>query len=253
MNKDLIVKENRLITAKYHLTPTQIKFISFLTSRIERDDKDFYTYTFKVNDVLNILDIQRSNYKLLRDSLRILMTKYIVIEDNNNNISETTFLSYFKIRKKDDLIEVRFDSSLKPFLLELKDKFTKLSLSKILEFNSQYTIRMYEILESKINIYEKYKNKNLLEFQFNLNELKEILLGEYIDGKIEIPKSYNKYNNFKRKVLDVAYRELKEKGDYYFEYAPIKKGRAYSDIKFKIIKNGEKIKKDFIKKKKKIL
>ena len=255
MNKDLIVKDNRLITAKYHLTLTQIKFISFLTSKINRDDKDFFVYTFKINDILDVLEIQRTNYKSLRVSLRQLMTKYIIIEDNEDVISETTFLSHFKIDKKKDTIEIRFDSSLKPFFLELRARFTKLSLSKILKFNSQYTIRMYEIIESRVTVYDKYKNQNLLEFKYDLNEIKEILIGESNgkDTEIKVPKSYNKYNNFKRKVLDTACNELKEKGDYYFEYEPIKTGRTYTAIKFTIFKNGEKIKKDFHEKKKLLL
>jgi plasmid replication initiation protein len=255
MSQDLIVKDNRLITAKYHLTLTQIKFISFLSTKIERDDKNFFTYTFKVNEILEVLDIERTNYKLLRISLRHLMTKHVIIEDSEFIIFETTFLSHFKIDKKADTIEIKFDDLLKPFLLELSQKFTKLSLSKILQFKSQYTIRMYEIIESRINIYEKYKNKNLLKFEYELKEIKEILLGEYSTKgeELKIPKSYEKYNNFKRKVLDVAFKELEEKGDYYFEYEPIKTGRSYASIKFKIQKNGEKIKKDFHQKKKQIL
>ncbi len=254
-SKDLIVKDNRLITSKYHLSLNQIKFISFMSSKINIDDEDFFTYSFKINDILNVLGIERTHYKQLRIALRKLMTKYVVLEDDEFSIRETTFLSYFNVDKKQDLIEMRFDKSLKPFLLQLNKKFTKLSLAKILRFNSQYTIRMYEILESKMNLYNKYKNKNLLEFEYSLKELKEILSGEYNEDteQIEIPKSYNSYNNFKRKVLDISFNELKNKGDYYFEYEPIKTARTYTSIKFTIFKNGEKIKKDFHEKKKAML
>jgi len=192
-NKDLIVKDNNLITAKYHLTLTQIKFISFMSSKINKDDEDFFTYSFKINDILNVLGMQRVHYKQLRVSLRELMTKYIILENNEYFVKETTFLSYFDIDKKNDLIKMRFDKSLKPFLLQLNRKFTKLSLSKILTFNSQYTIRMYEILESKINIYDKYKNRNLLKFEYDIDEFKKIMVGnyDYKTEQIKIPKSYN--------------------------------------------------------------
>jgi len=255
MNKDLIVKDNKLITSKYNLTLIQVKFISFLSSKIDRDDINFCTHSFKVNDILNVLGIERKNYKRVRISLRQLMTKHIVLEDNECFVKETTFLSYFNLDKKQDLIEVEFHKSLKPFLLQLNQKFTKLSLAKILNFNSQYSIRMYEILESRVNIYDKYKNRNLLEFEYKLSELKEILTGNY-DVKteqVEIPKSYSLFGNFKLKVINVAYKELKEKGEYYFEYELIKTGRFYTDIKFTIFKNGEKIKKDFAEKKKAML
>jgi len=119
-------------------------------------------------------------------------------------------------------------------------------MGKILRFNSQYTIRMYEIIESKINIYDKYKNRNLLKFEYSVSDFREMMVGDY-DYKTEqinIPKSYNVFNNFKRKILDISYKELKEKGDYYFEYKTIKTGRKVTDIRFEIHKNGEKIKQE---------
>jgi plasmid replication initiation protein len=114
---------------------------------------------------------------------------------------------------------------------------------------------MYEVLEIKAKQSESYKNKNLLEFEYDLQDFKELLLGEYNlkTGKIDIPKSYDRFNNFKARVLDMAYKELKEKGDYFFEYEPIKVRKKVQSLKFKIFKNGEKIKKDFHEKKKLLL
>jgi plasmid replication initiation protein len=255
LSKDLIVKDNRLIISKYHLTITQVKFISYLSTLIDKSDEDFTTYNFRVKDILEILEIERSNYKKLRIALRSLATKYVILQDTDKIIEETTFLSYFKLDKKNDIIQVRFDKSLKPFLLQLQTRFTKLSFKKILSFDSQYTIRFYEILEARTSIYNKYKNNYELEFEYKLDELKEMLLGDFNEKteRLEIPKSYHIYGNFKKKVLDVAKRELKEKGDYFFEYEPIKTGRKVTAIKFKIHKNIEKVKKDFRDKKRQFL
>ena len=65
------MKDNRLIVSKYHLSATQIKFISYLSTLIDKNDKDFTTYTFRIQDILKVLDIERSNYKKLRIALRI--------------------------------------------------------------------------------------------------------------------------------------------------------------------------------------
>jgi plasmid replication initiation protein len=226
-----------------------------LSTLIDKNDEDFTTYNFRVKDILEILEIERSNYKKLRIALRSLATKYVILQDTEKIIEETTFLSYFKLDKENDIIQVRFDKSLKPFLLQLQTRFTKLSFKKILSFGSQYTIRFYEILEVRTSIYNKYKNNHELKFEYKLNELKEMLLGDFNEKteRLEIPKSYHIYGNFKKKVLDVAKKELKEKGDYYFEYEPIKTGRKVTAIKFKIHKNIEKVKKDFRDKKRQFL
>jgi hypothetical protein len=52
MSQDLIVKDNRLITAKYHLTLTQIKFISFLSTKIGILHNN-YTVSSKNNPRIN--------------------------------------------------------------------------------------------------------------------------------------------------------------------------------------------------------
>jgi len=44
LSKDLIVKDNKLIRAKYSLNLHQTRFIAHMASRIERKDMDFFTY-----------------------------------------------------------------------------------------------------------------------------------------------------------------------------------------------------------------
>ena len=250
MANDLIVKDNRLITAKYHLTKTQVKFVAFMASRIDKDDMNFFTYSMKLGDMLQMLDIERANIKYLDNTLTDLMTKIIVVQENEEVIEKSVLVSYFKINKKEELVEYRFDKAMKPFLLQLKTNFTKLSLEKIMNFDSSYTIRMYEIIEQKASILKKYKNEKLVTFEMDLQELKEILVGEHKKGEIIIKKSYERFSNFKQKVLDVAYTELKEKGEYYFEYDVIKTSRSVTAINFHIMTNKEKLKLDFREKKK---
>jgi plasmid replication initiation protein len=252
MANDLIVKDNRLVNAKYNLTKTQAKFIAFMASKIDKDDMDFFTYSMKLNDMLGMLDIERKHWKRLGRSLKELQTKLIAIQDDDEVMEYVSLISYFKITSNNDLVEYRFDKAMKSFLIQLKTNFTKLSLEKIMNFNSNYTIRMYEILEQKAAILKKYKNEKLVTFEVDLQELKEILVGEYNvkTDKVEIKKAYHLYSNFKQKVLDVAYEELKTKGESYFEYEPIKTGRSITSINFTIMTNKEKVKSDFREKKK---
>lgn len=260
MSKDLIVKDNKLIRAKYTLNLHQTRFIAHMASRINRDDADFLTYNIRLNELLELLKIERRHWKRLDKTLTGLMGKIIIIENSEFEIRKTALLSYFMIDKKSEIVEYRFDKSMKPYLLDLNNKFkngsyTKLSFEKIVGFNSQYSAKLYEVLEMKAKQSEAYKNSAILEFEYDLMDIKELLLGEYNiqTGDIDIPKSYNRFNNFKTRVLDPAHKELKEKGEYFFEYDTLKVGKKVVSLKFKILKNGEKIKKDFHEKKKTML
>ena len=51
-NRDLIVKDNKLITSKYHLTLMQIKFISIKTFRISEFGISFFW--FKLLGILGL-------------------------------------------------------------------------------------------------------------------------------------------------------------------------------------------------------
>ncbi len=68
-----------------------------------------------------------------------------------------------------------------------------------------------------------------------------MLLGNFnpYTEKLEIPKSYQVFSNFKKRVLNPAYKELKEKGDYYFEYGTLKQGKKVISLNFSILKMGE--------------
>jgi len=54
---------------------------------------------------------------------------------------------------------------------------------------------------------------------------------------LKFPKSLPKsLATFKKKSLNPAYKELKEKGDYYFEYELIKTGKKVISLNFQMFK-----------------
>lgn len=215
MNK-IITKHYELINAKYKLNPIEIKIVLTLISLIDKADKDFFTYQIPLSTFKFLT--KDKNHNLLRSSCRSLMSKPLEVFTND----EWTIFNWFsaiKYSKKDNSIYCRFDKDLKPYLLQLKKNFKSYDLSYILTLSSFYSIRIYELLKQ----YEKIGSRT-----FNLIDLCEIL---------STPKSLNIYGNFKRKVLDIAQRDLISNTDIYFSYETIKTGKKITDIKFNIYSN----------------
>ena len=220
-NNQMVLKSNDFIHAKYSLNLHQAQFLCYMISLVRVDDKDFKNYEISLTDLLKIMNIERKNWKRLRISLRLLMQKVVTVAETKTKVAETTLLSYFEIDNEIDLVTFRFDISMKPLLLELKSNFTQTNLKTIFRFKSVYTIKFHEILKREIG-FQKKKNNNQskITFKYNLEELKEILTGDFDikQDKVVYPKAYERYHKFKEAVIQVAQKELKAKSNYSFEF-----------------------------------
>lgn len=218
----LIVKHNDFIEAKYNLTLTELKIIAKLSSMIQKDDDDFKSYKFTAKELLDDLKLN-NNYDDLRDSIKKLLTRLIIIK-TEKSVLATTFLSSAEYFKDDSTVELSFDKKLKPYLLQLKDNFTMYQFENVVALSSFYAIRIYELCKQ----YEKIKERKI-----DVIQLKEIL---------EIKDKYKKYNDFKKYVLEIAEREINEKTDIHISFEEIKTSRKVTSIKFLIEKKEKQVK-----------
>lgn len=224
---NLVTKSNSLIEARYRLTLEEQRLILYLVSMIQPKDEDFAVYTISVKDFMELTDVKSKDvYRQFKDMSEHLMSKPLVIRKENSTLV-MNWLSSAEYYSGQGKIEVSFDPKLKPYLLKLKANFTSYKLKNVIMLKSFYSIRIYELLKQ----YER-----LGERLFTLIDLREYLS---IDESF-----YPMYSNFKQKVLNVAYKELKEKSDIYFEFEEIKQGLRVEKIRFIIHKKSEILKDD---------
>jgi len=223
-NTDLIVKHNKLIEANYKLTLQEQKIILILASQINKDDENFRSNIFKVEDLAKILNLKtKSFYSDLKNLTERLLSRVIKIKEPDG-LLQISWLSSAKYYDNEGKVELSFDKKLTPYLLQLKTHFTKLSLKKLINLESIYAVRIYEICKQ----YE-----NMGQIIITIKELKEIL-------QIKDKKSYKLYSNIKLRVLLVAQKEINEKTDLKIDFEEIKTGRKITGLKF-IIKNQNEI------------
>ena len=215
----LIVKHNNFVEAKYNLTLTELKIIAKLSSMIQKEDDDITCYKFSLQKLLEELNLSSENYTHLIDSLDRLLTRIIIIKRlDSNTFLKTTFLSSAEYFLDDSTVELSFDKKLKSYLLQLKNNFTMYQFENVVALSSVYAIRIYELCKQ----YEKIKERII-----DVVQLKKIL---------EIEDKYKKYNDFKKKVLEIAEREINEKTDIHISFEEIKTSRKVTSIKFNIEK-----------------
>ena len=213
----LVTKSNSLIEARYRLSVQEQRLLAIMVSDINPEDRDFKKYRYRISDILEWLDIEdKGYYKKIREVTRRLLTRVVTIHQGNT-LFQTTWLAGAKYYFKEGVIELSFHPDLKPYLLQLKECFTKYALKNVLELKSKYAFRLYELLKQ----YQAIGTR-----KFSLKELRELLGIEQEELKLWI--------HFKTRVLEISKREINAKTDIKIDYKTEKVGRKIKYIIFSI-------------------
>ena len=220
--KNLVVKSNKLTQARYRLSLQEQKWVLLAISEIKPNDVDFKEYSFQVKDFMDLIGLKGgSAYGQIKELAMSLMGKTVEIKEPDGVL----FINWFHyVKYTEGYISFGFSPKLKPYLLALSNEFTRYQLHNIVRLKSGYSVRIYELLKQYQSIGRR---------PFDLEELRSILCVP--EGSLKL------YGDFKRRVLEVARKELIN-SDIIFDYIPIKKVRKVIGIEFIIHRNEAVIK-----------
>jgi len=224
----LVCKSNQIIQkSRYELSLSEQRAIAYICSLIKplsaldrANNKPFQLeYEFNIVEYAKICNISADNGRIYEETkalLKGLQSKvmWLTLEDG----TETTVNWVNKVwtNKRSGKAKIRLDEDMTPYLFDLQEKFTAYGLCNILKMKSQYSIRLYEILKSY-----QWQKRHV----FEVSELKRLLMVEDI-------KSYERFPDFRRKVLEIAISEINEYTDINIQMDTITKGRKVIEVKF---------------------
>ena len=219
-------KSNKLIEARYRLTLGEQRLILHLCSLIHSSDEDFKSYDIRVKDFAKMFGLEKRNniYKAVENAAKELAGKRLDISRDGKEIY-VSWLSYVEYVEGSGIVKVEFHKSLKPYLLKLQEygNFTKYQINHVVNFKSQYSIRLYELLKQKAFTAEKRKFSRCFEIE-SFRSILGIAVNEY-----EV------FSNLRRKVIEPAIEEVSEYTD--LEITDVhygKTGRKVTDITFDV-------------------
>ena len=218
----VIRKSNKLIEARYRLSVWEQRLILLLACEVSSDDEDFQDYELKVSDFSQRFGLDKCNaiYGEVEKACAELVGKRIELSTSEKKIFATWF-SYAEYMEGSGVVKIRFDKSLKPYLLQLQGHFTQYPLSHVVNFKNQYSIRLYELL--KMDAFKAKQGEFKREFTYE--QLRFFLA----IGKDE----YALFGHFKSRIIEAAVKEINTNTDLKIEKVCYgKTGRKITDITF---------------------
>jgi len=221
-----VVQSNDLVGGKQALKLNSAKLIRAAIMQVVHEDSELKPYIISVKDLAGLLGVSESNLyrdiKSIRDDIKEHPVFIKVSDGNKVHWRDIPWYSYMEY-KSGAGFAIKLNSELKPYLLNLKSHYTQYTLDNILAMKSVYAIRIFELIQKE----------NMLGYL--PKEGTDILLSVMVIRECcDCVSKYERFSQFRAKVLDMAVREIERVTLYTLEYECLKKGKSIETIKFHV-------------------
>lgn len=217
----LVVQHNAMVNAGFTMSALEMRCFLAMISRIGREDTALPVCRIPVRELC--ADSSSKNvYTEVRAMTEKMASRFLLLEVLGPNgerlkepdIKNRPLMGAIDYLKREGVVEAVFNEHLKPYLLELKNNFTKAQLSQVLKIKRPASHRIYWLLRE----YAAFGKRTV-----SVSELRHVLglKDEYVD----------RFDHFRARVLDPAQEELAQT-DLPFTYELIKQGRVITEIRF---------------------
>ena len=216
-----VVKHNDLVKARSNLSKIEHRVIAMLIAQLDRDDESFDLQRIHIRDIIEKSGSSSQDlYSRGKEICQRLLNQQIHIqteeEDGQRVYEGYNALDKIRYAEGDGYIEARFNDSMKPFLLELKRRFTIYQLEAFMQLGSRYSMRIYELLKMR---------EDLRWLRMPIERLRKLLSCE---------DKYSRFGDFRRRVIERAQSEINETTDISFTYKVEREGQSPVRINFMI-------------------
>ena len=229
MEKQLAKKatqHNHLVNAKFDMSTYEMRLFIALLSRLSKSDSEFSECQIHLTDFMDKATGGKT-YHIIKEACVSLSKKVIHIEslvETNSGDMRKKFIvlplmAMAAYQEGEAVITAQFNNKLKPYLLNLAGNFTQAEIKQLFRLKSFYSYRLYWLLKQYQSFGERY---------IEVEELRQML---------NLQEKYERFQDFKNKVINVALKELKN-SDMAFTFVLVKKGRNVKGIRFYFSKNA---------------
>lgn len=212
----LIVQSNNLVEAYYDtdLTATEHKIIRYALGKVKKSQESFPQASFSVTEFLEAGGIKGRGYHNRIDKVADELSKKRIKIKTQKNTTWMPWLS--SLVYENGYVHLTFNIMIKDLLfgVEERGQYTRYNYGYIGDMRSAYTIRLYELLKQYVPIGRRRLRVDTLRNMLGVGE------------------KYQRFSNFKMRVLNQAKEELDNKKELTFDFEEIRQGRRVVEIEF---------------------
>ncbi len=242
LEKRKVVEHNSLITSMAKMQKTALKMFELAVSCIDTENppKDNIIYLSK-KELFAFFDVSSaSKHTRFKEAIELMQKQAFFqikeVKDKGYEMTSIVPIPTVKWNSYNNDVMIQFNQFIMPYLIDLKAEFTQYKISELKELNSKYSIILYRWLSMNYNQYEHYSIKggrraeqveNYRNPSISVKELREIT---------DTVNEYPRFDNFERRVLKIALKEINAHTSFNVSYEKVKKGRSVDSIVFHIEK-----------------
>ena len=217
----LAVQHNALVNARFGLGTLEMRLFLCMLGRIGRNDTAFTECSTPVRELAREGSVNVP-YSEVAAMVKQLTRRALDIEklgpegrrQKDPDIVSIPLMSFASYSKSEGTVVSRFNDAIRPYLLQLRDNFTKAEIKHLQKLKSVSSHRIYWLLKE----YAAFGRRTV-----SLSELRNLLgLTTEYEGR---------FDHFRARVLDRAQQELRET-DMPFTYEMIRQGKSVTEIRF---------------------
>lgn len=219
-----VSKDNALINASYRLSLTEMQIVLYGIGLINPIQQNFpLNYRIDIDKFSKMFGRQHGQiYKEVKDAVvkRFWERDFSYVDEKGKTVT-LRWLTKMIHEDKTGYIEIKFSEEVQPYLHALKGNFTAYYIEQIACFKSIYSVRLYENILMTLN-------------QSKVNKYKFILLISDIKVQLDLDDKYDRFCDFKLRVLEKSKKEINSFSDLLVDYKILKLGRSPHQIEFTV-------------------
>lgn len=241
IKKNSVTEHNDLIKSMTRMDRTPLKIFELVVAEVDpynppennqvRLSKKRLFDLFKVSSESKYTTFKNAIEKLHQQSV------FRIKEGEKRGRIVYQVISPFASTKWDsdsDDISFKLTEEIMPYLFDLRENYTKMALSDMIEMNSKYSIVLYKWLTMNLNQFKNYEKTNLRNKEQLDNLQNPTISVEDFRVMTDTEDTYQRFSSLKARILQPAVDEINDKTTLKVGFETIKSAYTVTSIQFHV-------------------